>query len=128
MNLFNFFSCTEERNIYVYNTNTFKEKEKELKISLEEATKIYANYIFKQDTQKTRVKCILDVIYNDNYIFIDSPLNFNSKTGYNISGIWVNGHTGEIKEKKSSKYVKIPNELNNINVIIPFQKEIIKKR
>ncbi|TWP22977.1 hypothetical protein ETU10_10325 [Apibacter muscae] len=69
-----------------------------MKISLEEATQIYVNYIFKQDTQKTSVKCILDVVYNDNYIFIDSPLNFNSKTGYNISGIWVNGYTGQIEK------------------------------
>ncbi|TWP26138.1 hypothetical protein ETU09_10585 [Apibacter muscae] len=81
-----------------------------MKISLDEATQIYANYIFKQDIQKTRIKCILDVIYNDNYIFTDSPLNFNSKTGYNISGIWVNGYTGQI-EKNLLIELKIPKKI-----------------
>lgn len=118
----------EKEEYYIYGTSEFKEKEKELKISLEEAAQIYANYVLKQDIQKAKIECVLDIIYEDNYIFVNSPLHYNAKTGYNISGVWVNGYTGEIKEKYISKYVKIPNKSKNINVIVPFQKEILKKK
>ncbi|PQL94926.1 hypothetical protein [Apibacter adventoris] len=114
----------EKEEFYIYGTSEFKEKEKELKISLEEAAQIYANYEFQLlVNKKDTLSCNLDIIYNNNYIF--SPFLYNAKTGeYNLSGIWINGDTGEAKKIKTDK---------NIHIILKipknyYKKEIIKKK
>ena len=50
----------------------------------------------------------LDIIYGDYYIFKPKWEPYNLKTGnYNLSGIWLNGNTGEIKEVKTNKRIKV---------------------
>ena len=50
----------------------------------------------------------MDIIYGDYYIFKPKWEPYNLKTGnYNLSGIWINGNTGEIKEVKTNKRIKV---------------------
>ncbi|MEB3004026.1 hypothetical protein [Capnocytophaga sp. G2] len=56
----------------------------------------------------------LDIIYGDYYIFKPKGEPYSLKTGnYNLSGIWINGNTGEIKEVKTNKNIKILLEYNS---------------
>ena len=56
----------------------------------------------------------LDIIYGDYYIFKPKGEPYNLKTGnYNLSGIWINGNTGEIKEVKTNKNIKVILEYNS---------------
>ncbi|TWP27980.1 hypothetical protein ETU08_09695 [Apibacter muscae] len=108
----------KKEEFYVYGTSEFVEKEKGMKISLEEATQIYAEYIYHlQKNKKDTINCNLDIIYKDYYIF--SPFLYNAKTGnYNLSGIWVNGNTGQIKKIKTEK---------NLHIILKIPKNYYKK-
>ena len=56
----------------------------------------------------------LDIIYGDYYIFKPKWEPYSLKTGnYNLSGIWINGNSGEIKEVKTNKNIKVILEYNS---------------
>ena len=56
----------------------------------------------------------LDIIYGDYYIFKPKWELYNLKTAnYNLSGIWINGNSGEIKEVKTNKNIKVILEYNS---------------
>ena len=66
----------------------------------------------------------LDIIYGDYYIFKPKWEPYNLKTGnYNLSGIWINGNTGEIKEVKTNENIKILLEYNSH---MPYMRRITK--
>ena len=101
------FSCKVEKDISIYRTEEFKKKEKTFKLSLDEAGQKCIKYILKEEIANDG-SFELDIIYGDYYIFKPKGELYNLKTGnYNLSGIWINGNTGEIKEVKTNKRIKV---------------------
>ena len=101
------FSCKVEKDISIYRTEEFKKKEKTFKLSLDEAGQKCIKYILKEEIANEGF-FELDIIYGDYYIFKPKGELYNLKTGnYNLSGIWINGNTGEIKEVKTNKRIKV---------------------
>ena len=101
------FSCKVEKDISIYRTEEFKKKEKTFKLSLDEAGQKCIKYILKEEIANDGF-FDLDIIYGDYYIFKPKRELYNLKTGnYNLSGIWINGNTGEIKEVKTNKRIKV---------------------
>ena len=101
------FSCKVEKDISIYRTEEFKKKEKTFKLSLDEAGQKCIKYILKEEIANDG-SFELDIIYGDYYIFKPKWEPYNLKTGnYNLSGIWINGNTGEIKEVKTNKRIKV---------------------
>ena len=101
------FSCKVEKDISIYRTEEFKKKEKTFKLSLDEAGQKCIKYILKEEIANDGF-FDLDIIYGDYYIFKPKWEPYNLKTGnYNLSGIWINGNTGEIKEVKTNKRIKV---------------------
>ena len=101
------FSCKVEKDISIYRTEEFKKKEQTFKLSLDEAGQKCIKYILKEEIANDGF-FELDIIYGDYYIFKPKWEPYNLKTGnYNLSGIWINGNTGEIKEVKTNKRIKV---------------------
>ena len=103
------FSCKIKKDISIYRIRTeeFKKKEKTFKLSLDEAGQKCIKYILKEEIANDGF-FDLDIIYGDYYIFKPKWEPYNLKTGnYNLSGIWINGNTGEIKEVKTNKRIKV---------------------
>ena len=101
------FSCKVEKDISIYRTEEFKKKEQTFKLSLDEAGQKCIKYILKEEIANYG-SFDLDIIYGDYYIFKPKWEPYNLKTGnYNLSGIWINGNTGEIKEVKTNKRIKV---------------------
>ena len=101
------FSCKVEKDISIYRTEEFKKKEQTFKLSLDEAGQKCIKYILKEEIANDGF-FDLDIIYGDYYIFKPKGELYNLKTGnYNLSGIWINGNTGEIKEVKTNKRIKV---------------------
>ena len=101
------FSCKVEKDIFIYRTEEFKKKEQTFKLSLDEAGQKCIKYILKEEIANYG-SFELDIIYGDYYIFKPKGELYNLKTGnYNLSGIWINGNTGEIKEVKTNKRIKV---------------------
>ena len=101
------FSCKVEKDISIYRTEEFKKKEKTFKLSLDEAGQKCIKYILKEEIANDGF-FELDIIYGDYYIFKPKGEPYNLKTGnYNLSGIWINGNTREIKEVKTNKRIKV---------------------
>ena len=101
------FSCKVEKDISIYRTEEFKKKGKTFKLSLDEAGQKCIKYILKEEIANDGF-FELDIIYGDYYIFKPKGELYNLKTGnYNLSGIWINGNTGEIKEVKTNKRIKV---------------------
>ena len=101
------FSCKVEKDISIYRTEEFKKKEQTFKLSLDEAGQKCIKYILKEEIANEG-SFELDIIYGDYYIFKPKGELYNLKTGnYNLSGIWINGNTGEIKEVKTNKRIKV---------------------
>lgn len=117
------FSCKVEKDISIYRTEEFKKKEKTFKLSLDEAGQKCIKYILKEEIANDGF-FELDIIYGDYYIFKPKGEPYSLKTGnYNLSGIWINGNSGEIKEVKKNKNIKIILEYNSH---IPYIKRITK--
>ena len=117
------FSCKVEKDISIYRTEEFKKKEKTFKLSLDEAGQKCIKYILKEEIANDGF-FELDIIYGDYYIFKPKGELYNLKTGnYNLSGIWINGNTGEIKEVKTNKNIKILLEYNSH---MPYMRRITK--
>ena len=101
------FSCKVEKDISIYRTEEFKKKEQTFKLSLDEAGQKCIKYILKEEIANDGF-FDLDIIYGDYYIFKPKWEPYNLKTGnYNLSGIWINGNTREIKEVKTNKRIKV---------------------
>ena len=117
------FSCKVEKDISIYRTEEFKKKEKTFKLSLDEAEQKCIKYILKEEIANDGF-FELDIIYGDYYIFKPKGELYNLKTGnYNLSGIWINGNTGEIKEVKTNENIKILLEYNSH---MPYMRRITK--
>ncbi|WP_392420402.1 hypothetical protein ACF3OE_03635 [Capnocytophaga canis] len=117
------FSCKEEKDIYIYGTKEFNSKEKTFKLSLDEADQKYIEYIFKKEIANDGFSH-LNVIYGDYYIFKLNWEPYNLKTGnYNLSGIWINGNTGKIREVKTNKNIKILLEHNHMSYTRRIEKD-----
>ena len=101
------FSCKVEKDIFIYRTEEFKKKEQTFKLSLDEAGQKCIKYILKEEIANDGF-FELDIIYGDYYIFKPKWEPYSLKTAnYNLSGIWINGNTGEIKEVKTNKRIKV---------------------
>ena len=101
------FSCKVEKDISIYRTEEFKKKEKTFKLSLDEAGQKCIKYILKEEIANDGF-FELDIIYGDYYIFKPKWEPYSLKTAnYNLSGIWINGNTGEIKEVKTNKSIEV---------------------
>ena len=100
-----FFSCFSSKSTaYFYGTSEFRNKVEGFDISIDQAAEICAKYIFEQNEDIDETFTSLQVVYKDYYIFSD--FMFSPKSGrYNLSGIWINGNTGEIKEVSTKKVV-----------------------
>ena len=101
------FSCKVEKDISIYRTEEFKKKGKTFKLSLDEAGQKCIKYILKEEIANDGF-FELDIIYGDYYIFKPKWEPYSLKTAnYNLSGIWINGNTGEIKEVKTNKSIEV---------------------
>jgi len=74
---------------------------------LDEAGQKCIKYILKEEIANDGF-FELDIIYGDYYIFKPKWEPYSLKTAnYNLSGIWINGNTGEIKEVKTNKSIEV---------------------
>ena len=107
------FSCKVEKDISIYRTEEFEKKEQTFKLSLDEAGQKCIKYILKEEIANDGF-FDLDIIYGDYYIFKPKWEPYSLKTSnYNLSCIWINGNTGEIKEVKTNKSIKVIQEYNS---------------
>jgi len=123
MGLFNLFSCkvNSQESITVYRTHEFNEKQKEMKYSVAEAADLCADFVHKENPDRNSFWLKMDVMQGDHYIFKDEPYNYNLKIAkYDLSGIWFNAKTGEIKRVKNGKNVDLIMEPQKS---FPFTKE-----
>lgn len=99
-------SCNREKGpSYVYGKEDYKEKEKHLVLDTEQAAAIYAKHYFSQHPNDTVVDVKLDIIYSDYYVFKEKREPYAPMLAhYGLSGIWINGQTGELKEVKTKDY------------------------
>lgn len=93
---------------YVYGTPAFNEKQKELKYNLSDASGLCADYLRQQGSLSDFSWLTLNIIYGDYYIFKTRPAAYNLKLAeYYLSGIWVNGQTGEVKNVKKGGKIRV---------------------
>lgn len=109
MGILSFFGCSSKevnKPVYKYNTEEYNQKIKEFDVSIDKAIEIAANSL--NDKEEKTQELTLDIVYGDFYIFKPSEILYNHKTGhYSLSGIWINGKTGDMIEKDTEKYVKV---------------------
>lgn len=108
-------SCTYKKHatVYIYGTSEFENKQKELTYSLNEAVKLCADYILKNEELSDSMFLRLDILYGDYYIFKAKPLVYNLKLAeYSLSGFWVNGRTGDINFIENMGSVRVVLEYN----------------
>lgn len=99
------FSCKSEKTTYIYGTSEFEQRSNQLRYTLNDAVDIYLQHLFSIKTTEN-LEFYIRILYDDNYIF--STSFFDPKEDKcNLSGYWVNGETGEIKEITTKEYAKI---------------------
>jgi len=126
VSLLGLFSCSNKVNetVYKYNSKEYLNKLKEFKIPMKEASYMASKLYFKNNPNIKEYDCTLDIVLGDYYIFSGYPRIYVSKTQkYYLSGIWVNGKTGEVVKKETDRSVlvdlEIPfTELNSYTAII----------
>ncbi len=108
-------------NIIIYGSPEYMAKQDDdFVIKTEEAAEIFSKKYFEINPNQDSVKCRLDILINDYYVFPTSVARYNSKTGdYLLDGIWVNGKTGEVFNEDSGKTIKVHLEIpfSNYNKI-----------
>jgi len=103
-------SCVSKQQptITVYGTPEFVQKQKQLKYRVADAAKRCADYLRQQNQPTDSPWLKLDIIYGDHYIFKTRPYAYNLKLAdYYLSGIWVNGETGEIKNVEKGGRIRL---------------------
>ena len=121
--ILSFWGCCSRKqiknDIYCYGTEEFKSKAEKLNVSIEQAATLAADYYFKTiypDTQRhlfivhssdtQECSFTLHIICGDNYIFT-TVLHNPKRIEYNMSGIWVNGMTGEVKYVETKQWTEV---------------------
>ncbi len=90
----------DKNKAYAYQSEAFEQWEQTKKIKLEDAYKIHLEYVqtckesFKNLNKETGFP--LSYAY-DNYYVFSSVTNFQKFGEFNLSGVWVNADTGEVK-------------------------------
>lgn len=103
-------SCAlkSKETVYVYGTPAFNAKIQELSYAIDEAAEYCTQYLKQQPDFPDSLWIRLDILYGDHYIFKTKPYYYNMKLAeYTLSGIWVNGRTGEIKEVEKGGKVRV---------------------
>jgi hypothetical protein len=104
--IFSIFGCAPKE-IYLYGTEEFETKAKLRDVSLEQAARLASNYYYKElRPDKLEQSFTLHIIYNNNYIFT-TVFNNAKRLKYNLTGIWINGMTGEVEYVKTKKCVNV---------------------
>lgn len=110
MGLFNLISCkvNSQEIITIYRTQEFSELEKDFKYSVPDAAELVANFIHNEQPNLSSFWLKLDLVYGEYYVFKDEPYSYNLKIAkYNLTGVWFNAKTGEIKRVKNGKSVDV---------------------
>lgn len=117
------FGCNEKSKMpyYIYNGKEYNEKVKNFKICIDEANNIYAKYYFDEHLNEETKYCVLDIIYDDYYLFPSKPYNLKISKYY-LSGYWVNGKTGEIKKVENEEYLDLILEPNKVDKYVKLIK------
>jgi hypothetical protein len=111
-NIFSFWGCSQNKiknDIYLYGTKEFENKVEKLNVSLEQAVMLASDYYFNNQCPDAVVfdySFVLHIMYGDNYIFttvLHNPKRFD----YNMTGIWVDGMTGETRYIKTKKWTNL---------------------
>src|SRR5690554_367871 len=93
---------------YVYGTPAFNEKQKALKYTVSDASGLCADYLRQQGSLSDFSWLTLNIIYGDYYVFKTRPAVYNLKLAeYYLSGIWVNGQTGEVKNVEKGGKIRV---------------------
>ena len=138
--ILSFLSCRSQHqikdDIYMYGTREFESKAEKLNVSIEQAAMLASDYYFKNIYPDTRNYFLifhssdtqeyfftLHIICGDNYIFT-TVLNNPKRIKYNMSGIWVNGMTGEVKHVVTKQWTEVDLSHYPVNTYI---KEIKKE-
>lgn len=103
-------SCVakQQPTITVYGTPAFVQKQKQLKYRIAEAAALCADYLRQQNQPTDSSWLKLDILYGDHYVFKTRPYAYNLKLAdYYLSGIWVNGETGEIKNVEKGGRIRL---------------------
>ena len=64
----------------------------------------------------------MSIVYGDYFVFALKPYNLKTAR-YNLSGYWVNGMTGDIKEVDTEEYLELilePNKENKFFRLIKY--------
>lgn len=110
MGILSFLGCSQEskQTIYKYNSEEYNQKIKEFNVSIGEAAELVSKFYDEKNISENKQEILLDIVLGDFYIFPSTPAFYNPKTTkYILSGIWINGKTGEVLEKDTEKYVKV---------------------
>ncbi len=90
----------DKNKAYAYQTEAFDQWEQSKKIKLDEAYRIHLEYIqthnksFKKKDRQNGLP--LSYAY-DNYYVFSTIINIQKLGRFNLSGVWVNADTGEVK-------------------------------
>ena len=109
MGILSFFGCVKktEKLIYMYNSEEYHQKITNFNISIDEAAQLASKFLIKEKNIN-KGELVLNIVYGDYYIFSTTSYFYNPKTTrYNLSGVWVNGKTGDIIEKQTKDYVEV---------------------
>ena len=133
-NIFSFLGCcsqTQIRNdIYQYGTKEFENKVEKFNVSAEQAVILASDYYFKTilpnikkgvfipySTDTQEYFFTLDIVCGNNYIFT-TVLHNPKLLKYNMTGIWVNGITKEVKYVKTKEWTNVDLSYYPVNTYI----------
>jgi len=96
-----------KNDIYLYGTDEFENKIQTLNVSLENAAVMASEFYFKaMAPEKVEAIVILNIIQENFYIFT-TVIHNPKQLEYNMTGIWVNGITGETKYVDTKKWTNV---------------------
>ena len=109
--IFSFLGCYSptqvKSGIYQYGAKEFEDKMRKMNLSIEQAVILASDYYFKTVSPNSyEYSFELHIIYGDNYIFT-TVLHNPKQLKYNMTGIWVNGMTGEVKYIETKKWTNV---------------------
>jgi hypothetical protein len=108
--IFSFLSCSPNQiknDIYLYGTKEFENKVEQLNVSLEQAAILASEYYFTHlHPDVLEYFFTLHIICGNNYIFT-TVLHNPKQLKYNLTGIWIDGITGEANYIETKKWTNV---------------------
>lgn len=110
-NIFSLWGCCSQTqvksDIYQYGTKEFENKMEKMNLSIEQAVILASDHYFEiVSPDSYEYSFVLHIMYGDNYIFT-TVLHNPKQLKYNMTGIWINGMTGEVRYVETKKWTNV---------------------